>query len=315
VACSEFMRFGDSVRMDPGREMDLSSSVQSINGWSEHSDGAAHRGGLPPAYSFAVSAVSAVLTKVRRSLARSLQVHVAYRESMTRTEFAKLPKNREKAKMRRRTGLLAVLFGCLGIPTASAVPVTVSMSGTVVTSAYSEQFFGTASDTVDFHISFAADTDTATRITAGTPIVASGSSFASDAFLFGHAALSDFSATVGNETFLATDLLPQGLGSTAYSYTMLLLESAEEGLFRAAFLFLRPDGAMLRIGPPVCFAGGFGACIIYTGNAFDANGIGGPVVSFQSSVTPAEVSVPEPSPAALILCGLVGMLALRRRVI
>src|SRR5690349_1372041 len=87
---------------------------------------------------------------------------------------------------------LALVGGLLFGQAASAVPIKVTIQGTVVKDIFAPSVYG-STQSFPFQFSFQADSHDAVVFTAGTPvIVSSGAHFNSDAFLFSSADLTNF---------------------------------------------------------------------------------------------------------------------------
>ena len=209
--------------------------------------------------------------------------------------------------------LAALCVGTLGTPPAEAVPIDLTISGQILKDPLAGSIFGYTTASTPFQISFTLDTAGAALFPSGTPvIVATGAAFTMDAFLFNSGSVTNFVANIGDQSFAAADLVSQALGTSAFSYDVLLLGSLSAANTVTGVSFMLNSGlGIITVGSVGC--AGLLCSLASTGYAEDDSvGTSGETAGIQVSNTAPAVTVPEPASLALLATALVMLAALAR---
>ena len=212
----------------------------------------------------------------------------------------------------------ALLLAICAFQPVSAIPVQITVQGMVVKDEFAPTFMGITDAAVPFQFSFVVDEEDALSLPPGTPVITStGASFNTELHLFTADSISNFVANIGNMSFSPDNLVNQFLGSSAYTFDLLLSGALSENGVSGVGLYLHltdadPAGS-IQIGPVNC---GAVSCNFFLNNmGFGESYSEGSVAEligvqvYSQAITP----VPEPATLAMLFAGLVSMGVMRRR--
>jgi hypothetical protein len=227
--------------------------------------------------------------------------------------------------MSRIVTRIALLVAIGAFQPVSAVPIEITIQGSLVKDEFAPSFFGITDFAVPFQISFVVDGADAMTLSPGTSVItASGAGFNSQAHLFTAASLTDFVATIGNVSFSADDLVNRVLGTSAYTYDIILTGALSENGVSGAGMYLNHYAEGPAQGTGGDFQVGYLNCSIFCNltnygfaQSFSENSVADliGIQVFSHVIGPVDPphSVPEPATFAMLLAGLASMGLIRRR--
>lgn len=213
----------------------------------------------------------------------------------------------------RIASYLAGLIGLAATSIALATPIDITVQANLNRDLLSGSVFGYTDFSVPIVISFSLDSDDPGVQTRppGTPIV-TDKFFNSTIQLVSGAALTNFSAAIGNQTFSSDDLVHQILGTSGMQYDMVLVGNLTDGGLSSVQFDLQNGTGELDLGVLNC--SGAGCAFQNVGTGTDFNEFGNSTLSdITVSSHLRSVPVAEPASVGLLGAGIAGLFGFRRR--